>query len=215
MKEIFKKYYLSTFIWIGCLFVFQALIGERNIPLWEATLLSLAMSIALTLFIGTIYLVVDKIFSPKHKQKMLEKSPFKDFYAIGFEQRDGIAIGTVNGFQILLKFHAYSSSNETDIIEIDILFNPKKNHSFLKSSEIEELRKKYKKEKFVWNRDSISKQWKFSMFPPKFDEVHSAIERGIQLLKTEKLLPITFKESEKILPEFEQYLERENSLKAL
>ncbi len=146
---------------------------------------------------------------------MLDKSPFKDFYAIGFEQRDGIAIGIINGFQILLKFHAYSSTNETDIIEIDILFNPKKNGRFLKWSEIEELHKKYKKEKFIWNRDSISRQWKFSMFPPKFDEVYSAIERGIQLLKTEKLLPITFKESEKMLAEFEQYLESENSLKAL
>jgi hypothetical protein len=135
----------------------------------------------------------------------MDKYPFTGFYELGFERREDFAIGTIQGYQVIIRYN-WTGTTGKPSISFETLFNPKRSGRFVHKSIIDEINKLYKKEKIIWFRNFLTKEWEFNFRPPKFKSIFYYVERSVELLKSENFEPLSLQQSDDMLPDFEKYL---------
>lgn len=170
------------------------------------------MALILALLCSGLYYFWEFKWGPKQRQKKMNKYPFIKFYELGFEKRDDFAIGMIQGYQVVIRYN-WTGTTGKPSISFETLFNPKKSGRFVHQNKIDELNKEYKKEKIIWSRDYLTKEWEFNFKPPKFEDIFLYVERSVELLKLEGFEPLTLQQSVDMSADFEKYLDDERNRK--
>lgn len=170
------------------------------------------MSLTIAVFCSGLYYFWNTKWGPEQRRKKMKRKPFTKFYEIGFDQREDFAIGTIENYQVIIRYN-WTGSTGKPSISFETLFNPKKYGRFVHQNDLDELNKNYKKDKIVWFRNFVTKEWEFNFNPPSFEQIFPYVKRSVELLRREKFEPLNLKESDEIIPEFERYLEDEGNRK--
>ena len=170
------------------------------------------IAFVLALFCSGLYYYWDTIWGPQQRQKKMNTPPFTSFYKLGFDKREDLAIGIIKDYHIIVRYNWRGTTGKPSV-SFETLYNPKKSGQFVHQNIVDQLNKTYRKEKIIWFRNFLTKEWEFNFRPPTFESIFPYVERSVELLKAEKFEPLTLEQSDDMLPEFERYLEDERNKK--
>lgn len=202
-----KRYFLPWFVTFLVIF-FLPLLFTSETASDDAIYVIPAMVFVLALLCSGLIFFWNTKWGPQQRKNKMSKSPFTEFYELGFDKKVDCALGSIKDYQVIIRYNWIGTTGKPSV-SFEILFNPKKSGRFIPQSAIDELNKKYRKEKIIWFRNFLTKEWDFNFLPPKFESIYSYVERSVELLKLERLEPLTLEQSDEMIPEFERYLEDE------
>lgn len=215
MWTTIRQYYLLPFLGFGALFTLRVLLTDSPNTVAENALIVVAFAGAISLFTGTIYYFMDTRWGPNKRRKMLAKSPFKEFLANGFEQREDFLTGLVRGYTVII---SYTWQTGHPAITPTVLFHPKPGGRFHAAESLKAMEKRHTPSGlfaaagYQWTPCSIGQAMEYSFKPPAYEKVMETIHKLIDILEREGLHPITYEENDKLIPELVQELELKNEL---
>jgi hypothetical protein len=215
MWTIIRQYYLFLFLTFLVLFTLQVLMTDSPNTVLENALIVVGGALIISLFCGTIYYLMDTKWGPKKRQKMMAKSPFKEFLAAGFEQKEDHLAGRVRDYTVLISFTWWTGRSA---ITPNVLFHPKPAGRFHSMEELKAIRNRHKKSRgsasveYLWTRCSLGLPMEYLFRPPTYEKVMGTVHQMIDILMTEGLHPISYEENDRLLPELVQEIETNNEL---
>src|SRR5579863_1375162 len=102
----FKEYLLSAALfWLALAFILFTLnsIKTRSLPNLETLLGVGAVLLVATLLLGGLFYLQARS-GQRSKRIVLDRSPFTDFLANGFEKEDGAIAGIIKGYTVILSY---------------------------------------------------------------------------------------------------------------
>ena len=206
-----KRYFLPWFLLFLVVFVLPLPFNAESTS-DDAYYVIPIMALILTFICSGLYYFWNTKWGAKQRLKIMEKVPFTDFYKLGFERKEDFAIGTIQNYQVIIRYN-WTGSTGKPSISFETIFNPKREGRFMPQSVLDRLNTTYKKEKIDWFQNFVTKEWEFNFRPPSIEKIFPYIKRSVELLEMEKFEPMTLQQADEMVPEFERYLEYESNRK--
>ncbi|MFK7749898.1 MAG: hypothetical protein AB8B65_16010 [Kordia sp.] len=202
MEYSYFRYFLATYLTLvvtfGVLFLLQ-----ETIDLIDKTLLILLIPFAIALLISPIfywkYPPSDLQYRyRKHKKKVFKK--FMEEHNFSHSE-NGYVYGVIENYPIMIYAarNLFPANNEW--IEAKIVFNPKREHEFIATSIINNIKRKYNDESITWYVNSVLIKQYYKVKLPKYEVVYPLLKRCISELKANAIAPISHNEWQQMLPE--------------
>src|SRR6185312_1613045 len=122
MAKPFKKYLITAaFCWLAAVIILSILnsIKTGTQPGLETFLSILVLLLVVVPILGGLLYLQTRV-GGRSKRKALDRSPFTDFLASGFEKEDGAIVGIIKGYTVILSYE-WSPHQR---FEIKVLFDP-------------------------------------------------------------------------------------------
>ena len=206
-----KKYFLPWLIIFSLCFILPLLFNSDTAN-DDAYVVMPILALVLALICSSLIYFASTKWGPREVMKKMNKPPFTHFLEQGFEKKEDHIIGFINGYQVIIQYHWLGLSGRPSLT-FEILFNPKRNHTFITQDRIDALNKMYKKAGLIWNRNFLMKEWNIKFKLPAYKTVSPVILHSIELIRQEKLAPISLAGMEAMIPEMEKYLTDEANRK--
>lgn len=190
----FKEYLLSAALfWLALAFILFILnsIKTRSLPNLETLLSVSAVLLVAVPLLGALFYLQERV-GGRSKQKALDRSPFTDFLANGFETEDGAIVGIIKEYTVILSYEWAPHQR----FEIKVLFDPTCLNGEYTRTELEKIYNT--KPKSVWLARSffwgkcfmVSEMSSFRGFP-KYGKVNEKIYFMIDVLQKGNLKPVS------------------------
>jgi hypothetical protein len=203
MTKPFKKCLISAaFFWLALaviLFIFNS-IKSGSLPNLETLLSVLIVLLVATPLLGGLFYLQDRL-AERSRREVLDRRPFTDFLANGFDIRDKAVVGIIKGYTIVIDYEAHPPP----YIEIKVLFDPVFQGRELTDAELEQI---YSTKKSIWKEQSLFWLPYFMMCKipivfkklPDYEKVNERINFIIDIFRKGNLKPVDYEFYEKHYP---------------
>ncbi|MGZ3814903.1 MAG: hypothetical protein ACXVJN_23745 [Mucilaginibacter sp.] len=190
----FKQYLLSAALfWLALAFILFLLnsLKTSSLPNLETLLSVGAVLLIVVPLLGGLFYLQERV-GGRSKQKALDRSPFTDFLANGFEREDGAIAGIIKGYTVILSYEWVSPQR----FEIKVLFDPTYLNGEYTQTELEQIFNTKPKSIwlgriFFWGKCFMVCQMSSFLGFPKYEKVNEKIDFMIDVLQKGNLKPVS------------------------
>ena len=200
MKRVLP-YYFYPFVLLLVVLSANALTGKSvNTPA-ENFMNAVIFALIGSLLIGTIIFFYDTKWGPGKQLKILSKSPFSELKEQGFYVQDESLVGNVKEYTVMVSFNWESGRSA---ISVAVFFNPLRDSQYLGEEELRNLDKLYRPQgypsykEYIWLKNGVVGLLKYNFIPPNHDKILQTASELIEILKIERLRPISLGEVKKL-----------------
>jgi len=204
----FIKYFLLTYFF--CLVpTATGVLPSETLSWKEKIIFTLIIPLGVSIVLAPIFYWLHPKLHRRHRRKKVKKKLFKTFVEKHYFKitDDGYAIGKIDDYLVFIhsEYHDFQSSKW---IEIQVIFNPKQQNSYIPHSLISRLIRKYNEKHVSWFMNSVFIKQQYGLKMPSYEKLYPLLKKCISELKANHIEPISYLEWQQMLPETQTYIDK-------
>ena len=193
--KIIRKYYLGFFVTFSLIFFLSIFVKNSPNSFGLNVLIGLAGAFVISVVCGTLYYLQDTRWGPARKRRAFLKPPFTQLQASGFTRQDEVAVGLIDGYTVIVNF-IWPGGKEA--LRLDLLFDIGLPPDANVDEMLKDISKRNKSNNrwtglpYIWTRNSVGCMFEYTFKPPPADKLLSKARELADVLKKERLRPMSY-----------------------
>ncbi|MCH2194013.1 hypothetical protein [Kordia sp.] len=208
----FLKYFLLTYF--VCLAPsLTAIFPDESLPWVEKIGIGLLVPLIVTILLAPLLYWLQPKLHRRHGRKKIKKKLFQLFIEKHRFRilEDSYLLGQIDDYTVLM--HAqYDDFQHSKWINIQVIFDPKRNNEYIENEFIYRMIRKYSEKDISWHINSIIIKKSYALKMPKYEIIYPLLKRCISELKASNIASISYSEWQRIIPETQDYINHQKKV---
>jgi len=208
MQYSFFRYFLLTYA-VCIAPVATAILTNDTISWKEALMLILLIPLGIAAVLAPLFYWLFPKLHKRHRRKKLKKKLFQTFISRHHFSvlEDGYLFGEIDEYVILM--HAeYDDFLHQKWVEIQIIFNPKRDNEYIPDAFIHRMIRKFREKEVAWHINCAIIKKQYTLTFPKYEIIYPLLKRCVSELKANRIEPTTYGKWKQMIPETQAYVNK-------